>query len=70
MHNFITCYYVTQTTYTITAEMNDIIIKYAEHYKRDDILKYLQGSKDINKNAAISQTIDHYLDDRNKSLSG
>ncbi len=70
LHNFITCYSVTKCTYTITTEMNDIIIKYAEYYKRDDILKYLQESKDINKNAATSQTIDQYSVDHNKNLRG
>ena len=47
-----------------------MIIKYAEYYKRDDILKYLQESKDINKNPKTSQTIDQYSVDHNKNLRG
>ena len=42
LDNFVLRYYSTKSQYNVSSEMNDIIIKYAEHYNRTEILKYMQ----------------------------
>ncbi|MDG2348427.1 MAG: hypothetical protein P8L77_03075 [Gammaproteobacteria bacterium] len=71
LNDFKQGYCALKTKYSITSEMNDMIIKYAEYYQRDDILKYLQKSKDSEKDCATSQSYDHYLEHAsNKRLRG
>ncbi|MEE2769847.1 MAG: ankyrin repeat domain-containing protein [Pseudomonadota bacterium] len=51
LDNFVLRYYATKSQYNVSSEMNDIIIEYAEHYNRSEILNYLQTKEQPTANS-------------------